>query len=181
VAQARLVAPEGQKIELETLESRGVSTLLVEGDALRLEQVMMNLLSNALIYAPHSPPIAVRLRRDGNEAVVEVQDAGPGIPERDLTRIFERFYQSTSTAERPSRRGLGLGLFIAHELVAAHGGHLEVASVTAPNQGHGTTFTIHLPLAPPDASASARQELPGQEPPGYPSGGRGLAKRLRIR
>jgi signal transduction histidine kinase len=116
----------------------------------------MNLLSNALTHAPHSR-VEVRLRREGDQVVVEVQDAGQGIPAADLTHIFERFYQSRSTAERPSRRGLGLGLYIAHELVAAHGGRLEVTSVTAPNQGHGTTFTLHLPLAPPDASEASHQ------------------------
>jgi two-component system CheB/CheR fusion protein len=177
VAQARMVAPEGQKI---VLESPGTSTLIVDGDALRLEQVIMNLLSNALTYAPHSPRIEVRLRREGDAALVQVEDAGPGIPAADLTHIFERFYQSTSTEERPSRRGLGLGLYIAHELVAAHGGRLEVASVMAPNRGHGTTFTIHLPLAPPDASEAPGQEPAGQEAPGHPSRGRGLGKRLRI-
>ena len=173
VAQARMAAPEGQKIEME---SRRAATLIVNGDALRLEQVIMNLLSNALTYAPRSPRIEVRLRREGNEVLVQVEDAGPGIPATDLTHIFERFYQSTSNAVRPSRRGLGLGLYIAHELVVAHGGRLEVTSVMAPNQGHGTTFTIRLPLAPPDAS-----EPPGQEPPDHPSGGRGLGKRLHIR
>jgi len=115
-----------------------------------LEQILMNLLSNAQIYAPHSPSIQVRLRRDRNEAVVEVRDEGQGIPAADLTHIFKRFYQGTTTEGRPSRRGLGLGLYIAHELVAAHGGRLEVSSVTAPSRGHGTTFTVRLPLAPHD-------------------------------
>ena len=153
VAQARMAAPEGQTIELE---SRERAHSFVEGDALRLEQVIMNLLSNAMTYAPHSPRIQVRLRREGNEAVVEVQDTGPGIPAADLPHIFERFYQSTSTEERPSRRGLGLGLYIAHELVAAHGGRLEVSSVMAPNQGHGTTFTD-----PPAACSAGRERASG--------------------
>jgi signal transduction histidine kinase len=77
-----------------------------------------------------------------------VRDYGAGIPTTDLPQIFSRFYQATRSEDRPSRRGLGLGLFIAHELVEAHGGSIEVASVEAPRAGQGTTFTIHLPLAP---------------------------------
>ena len=155
VEQTRMAAPEDQTIELESL---GKSTLIVDGDEMRLEQVFMNLLSNALTYAPHTL-IKVRLQREGDEAVTQVQDAGPGIPAVDLTHIFERFFQSASTAEGPSRRGLGLGLYIVHELVEAHGGRLDVSSVTAPNKERGTTFTVRLPLAPPDAS-----EHQGQEP-----------------
>ena len=172
VAQTRMTAPEGQKIELEHPKTE----LLVDGDALRLEQVLVNLLNNALTNAPHSPRLEVRLQRDGDEAVVYVQDSGPGVPAADLTHVFERFYQRAGTPERPSRRGLGLDLYIAHALVEAHGGRLEVSSVLAPHHGHGTTFTIRLPLALPDVS-----ERLGQEPPSNQSLGRGSATRLRIR
>lgn len=123
--------------------------LVVNGDAIRLEQVFMNLLTNAITYAPQSQRIDVRLRRVGDEAEVQVQDYGAGIPAADLPHLFSRFYQVMRTdGERPSRRGLGLGLYIAREVVVAHGGRIEVASIEEPRDGHGTTFTIHLLLAP---------------------------------
>jgi two-component system, chemotaxis family, CheB/CheR fusion protein len=163
VEAARVVAPPGQTIELEVADT---APLDVNADAVRLEQVLMNLLTNSITYAPRSPRITVRLHREGDEAVVQVRDEGPGIPAADLPHIFSRFYQIRSVDEQPSRRGLGLGLYIAHELVAAHGGRLEVASVMASSQGHGTTFTIRLPLAPSRASGRPDQGPPGREPPG---------------
>lgn len=122
--------------------------LVVEGDSMRLEQVLLNLLTNAITYAPQSERIDVSVQRSGNEAELRVQDYGPGIPAEALPRIFSRFYQVTSVNDRPSRRGLGLGLYIVSELVTAHAGRVEVTSVEAPADGHGTTFTIRLPLAP---------------------------------
>jgi two-component system CheB/CheR fusion protein len=118
--------------------------LLVHGDEGRLEQVLLNLLTNALTHAPDTERIAVRLRRDGGpdgQAEVEVQDDGPGIPAADLPHVFTRFYQ-VARSDRPPRSGLGLGLYIASELVAAHGGAIAVAS----EEGRGTTFTVRLPL-----------------------------------
>ena len=130
---------------------------LLGGNAVRLEQVLMNLLTNAITYAPHAERLVVGLRRDGGEAEVWVRDEGSGIAAAELPRIFARFYQVERSDERPSRRGLGLGLYIAHELVVAHGGRIEVASVEAPAKGHGTTFTIHLPLAPGGADERASE------------------------
>lgn len=124
----------------------------------------MNLLINAITYAPHSLRISARLQREGDEAVIQVRDEGPGIAAAHLPHVFDRFYQITDNEQRPARRGLGLGLFIAHELIEAHGGRLEVASVVAPAEGHGTTFTIWLPLAP-EAAADAHAEHPSQSPP----------------
>ncbi len=116
---------------------------LVEGDAARLEQVVLNLLTNAIKHASGSATIAVRLRRDvrAEQAVLEVQDYGRGIAEADLPRLFSRFYQ-VERPDRPSRGGLGLGLYLVQELVEAHGGTVAVASTV----GQSTTFTVRLPL-----------------------------------
>jgi two-component system CheB/CheR fusion protein len=146
VEAARMMST-GQTISLE----RPHAPLFVVGDAARLEQVLLNLLTNAITYAPGADRIDVRMERVGGEAEVRVRDHGAGIPAADLPRIFERFYQVARAADRPSRRGLGLGLFIAHELVEAHGGSIAVASVEGTRDGHGTTFTIHLPLAPEES------------------------------
>ncbi|HTD79544.1 MAG TPA: HAMP domain-containing sensor histidine kinase [Chloroflexota bacterium] len=115
--------------------------LWVWGDAGRLEQVLLNLLTNALKYTPPTTRIAVWLRRVGGEVALAVQDDGPGIAADQVPHLFARFYQVASP-ERGPRSGLGLGLFICHELVTAHGGRLEVQST----EGVGTTFTVWLPL-----------------------------------
>ncbi len=130
---------QGQAITLEAPEE----AVPVHGDALRLEQVVLNLLTNALTYAARSPTIAVQLRQDrtAGQAVLEVQDAGPGIAVADLPHLFSRFYQ-VERPDRPSRGGLGLGLYLVQQLVEAHGGTVGVTSTV----GHGTTFTVRLPL-----------------------------------
>jgi len=116
--------------------------LRIQGDATRLEQIIANLLTNAITYAPDTARIDVRLRRLDGEAVLQVQDYGPGIAAVDLPRLFSRFYQVTRDDHDPST-GLGLGLFIVQELVTAHGGAIEAAST----EGQGTTFTVRLPLS----------------------------------
>jgi two-component system, chemotaxis family, CheB/CheR fusion protein len=115
--------------------------LMVEGDANRLEQVLLNLLINAIKYAPNTQRIDVRLRRADGTVEIEVEDYGPGIPETDLPYLFTRFYQIRRDSAH-AQGGLGLGLFIAQQLVAAHGGTRTVRS----NEGSGTCFTIVLPL-----------------------------------
>jgi two-component system CheB/CheR fusion protein len=115
--------------------------LLVQGDAIRLEQIVFNLLMNAIFYAPNSPRIDVRLRQESSNNAVElqVQDYGPGIPSEKFAHLFTAFYQVEQSELR--ERGLGLGLFIASELVKAHGGTISVSSQVEV----GTTFTVMLP------------------------------------
>jgi len=134
---ARTLA-NGQQIALQ-LPLRKVC---VDGDPGRLEQVFLNLLTNAITYAPNSERIDVRLAVCEREAQVQVQDYGSGIKAADLPNLFTRFYQAGQGKEH-SGGGLGLGLFIANELVKAHDGRLEVFS----KEGEGSTFTVTLPLA----------------------------------
>ncbi len=115
--------------------------LLIAGDAVRLEQIITNLLTNARKYAPTSAQIRLRLRRQGQEAEMQVADTGPGIAPDALPHLFQRFYQATPET-RMGQQGLGLGLFLVNELVMAHQGRIAVHSVV----GEGTTFTIHFPL-----------------------------------
>jgi signal transduction histidine kinase len=112
--------------------------LTADGD--RLAQVFNNLLDNALQHTPAGGQVTLSAVAAGREVVVAVSDTGPGIPPADLGRIFERFYQVDKSRARPG--GVGLGLAISREIVAAHGGRLEVQSVV----GQGTTFTVRLPL-----------------------------------
>jgi len=115
--------------------------LTVQADDRRLEQVILNLLTNAINYAPTATRIDVRLCRAGDHAEIDIQDYGQGIPETELPHIFSRFYR-VERSEQMSSGGLGLGLYIAHQIVAAHSGTLNVHSVP----GEGTTFTVRLPL-----------------------------------
>jgi nitrogen-specific signal transduction histidine kinase/GAF domain-containing protein len=115
----------------------------VEGvwDALRLEQVLSNLLSNAARYSPPDSPIRMSVKSDERQAQVEVTDRGIGVPPEQLEHLFTPFFRA-SNAPAKSKGGLGLGLHIAHEIVRRHGGTLTVRSAL----GEGTTFTVVLPL-----------------------------------
>jgi signal transduction histidine kinase len=119
--------------------------LLVNGDAARLEQAVLNLLTNAITYAPGSARIDVHLFRvDGTStamAEIDVQDYGKGIAANDLPEVFARFYQVGKGNPLPAQ-GLGLGLYITRQIVEAHGGTISVEST----EGDGATFIIRLPL-----------------------------------
>ena len=133
------------------LEAGGAA---VSGDGRRLEQVLANLLDNALRFAPAGSEVSVRTRReDGGGAAVVVHNGGEPIPAADLPHIFDRFYQ----ADRARAGGghSGLGLAIAGELAQAHGGTIGVRSSAA----EGTAFTVRLPASiPPDANARTKEE-----------------------
>jgi excisionase family DNA binding protein len=114
--------------------------VLVNGDELRLEQVLHNLLANAVKYSPGGGRIGVVLTTEGDQVRVHVSDQGIGIPPHDLQNIFQRFYRSQN-AEAQQLSGMGIGLFVVHEIVALHGGRIGVRSVV----GQGSTFTVELP------------------------------------
>ncbi|RIK40927.1 MAG: hypothetical protein DCC55_13475 [Chloroflexi bacterium] len=115
----------------------------------RLAQALGNLLSNAINYTPASGAVTVSAGVTAQSAWITVRDTGPGITPEEQLHIFEPFYRGHT--QRSSLHGLGLGLAIARDLVAAHGGHLEIASTP----GAGSCFTIHLPLAAPDPAPHA--------------------------
>jgi PAS domain S-box-containing protein len=121
-----------------SMQIDGLQRLDGRWDRLRLEQVLSNLISNSIKYAA-TTPIVITLTRDQDDAVVMVQDKGPGIPQADLARIFERFERAASERHYG---GLGLGLYVARQIVEAHGG-----SIVAGNRpGGGACFTVRLPL-----------------------------------
>ena len=128
--------------------------LVVEGrtgkkiyaDRDRLEQVVINLISNAIKYSPRSKKVLIKLECDETSVMVHVKDYGIGIPKSDQSKIFERFYR----VERPLHEGasgFGLGLYIAREVAKAHNGRIDVTSTA----NDGSSFTIRLP----------REALPG--------------------
>lgn len=110
----------------------------VSGDARRLQQVVMNLISNAVRHGGSPNGFDVRLRRENTSALLEVVDYGPGIDAEDRARIFERFYQSDAN----SGQGLGVGLYLVHAIVAAHDGTVEAL----PSEPTGTTLAVRLPI-----------------------------------
>ncbi len=164
-AETAQALPGGHTIHL----ALGAAPLWVRGDAGRLEQVLVNLLTNAATHAPSARAIDVRLRRVGAEAALEVQDYGRGIAAAQVPHLFTRFYQ-VARADRPAQGGLGLGLFICQELIAAHGGHITVAST----EGEGTTFTVWVPLLEGGRRTPPRATCPPW-PPGH--GARGTNTR----
>ena len=110
----------------------------------RLDQLVWNLVENALRYTPSGGGVELELARHGSEAVLRVSDTGVGIPEEHLPRIFERFYRVDKARSRRNG-GTGLGLAIVKSVVEAHGGRAGVSSSAAPGPGQGTSFTIWLP------------------------------------
>jgi two-component system OmpR family sensor kinase len=115
--------------------------VVVDGDELRLRQIVDNLLTNIRIHTPEGTRARVTLRIDNGQAVLEVRDNGPGIPAEHATHVFERFYRADASRSREAG-GSGLGLAIVASTIHAHGGsvHLETAV------GTGAVFRVHLPL-----------------------------------
>ncbi|HET6898301.1 MAG TPA: ATP-binding protein, partial [Vicinamibacteria bacterium] len=114
----------------------------IAADPDRLQQVVWNLVSNAVKFTPQGGRIEVRLRKEGSCLRLSVTDNGKGIEPEFLPHVFERFRQADSSSTRP-HGGLGLGLAIVRHLVELHGGSVDVASA---GEGKGATFTVHLPL-----------------------------------
>ena len=121
------------------------ATLPVYADHRRLEQALVNLLSNAVRFSPDGGRITVSIDRDGGSARLAVRDEGPGIPEADQARLFERFFVGR-TDRGAARDGVGLGLPTALAIAQAHGGRIEVDSTP----GHGSTFRLVVPVDGPD-------------------------------
>jgi two-component system OmpR family sensor kinase len=123
----------------------------VSGDAERLRQVLDNLLANVRAHTPAGTRTVVRVAADGDAAVLEVSDDGPGLSAEEAARVFERFYRADPSRSRQSG-GAGLGLSIVAAIVGVHGGTV----VASPRPGGGTTFTIRLPLPPVPAAGVDR-------------------------
>jgi signal transduction histidine kinase len=145
VALVRRVV-EQQKVQTAypiTLETKQ-EEIEVTCDEARLEQVLTNLINNAIKYSPPGKPIAVGIDRNSQEVVISVRDNGVGVSEEDQSHIFERFYRAHSH-ENASIEGLGLGLYIAHEIIIQEGGRMWLES----KPDKGSSFYFSLPLSAP--------------------------------
>jgi two-component system CheB/CheR fusion protein len=137
---------EEQKVQTAhpiTLETKQ-DEIEVTCDEARLEQVVNNLINNALKYSPPGKPIAVGIKHNSQEVVISVRDKGIGVSEEDQPHIFERFYRVHSD-ENTSIEGLGLGLYIAHEIIIQEGGRMWLES----KPDKGSSFYFSLPLSEP--------------------------------
>jgi signal transduction histidine kinase len=135
-----VVNREPQPILAENTTS--TSSIIIQGDELRLEQVLSNLVGNAIKYSPDGGPITLSVRTDGEYVELSVEDQGIGIPIKEQARLTERFYRAENAVES-NTQGLGLGLYLVHSLVTMHGGHMTIKSEGVP--GKGSAFTIELP------------------------------------
>jgi signal transduction histidine kinase len=147
VSEARELA-HGQELIVEA-----AGPVLGDWDAVRIERAVDNLIGNAIKYNREHGKVRVRVGTEdtpaGRVATVAVSDEGIGIPETDRARIFDRFTRGANVAGRIS--GSGVGLAIVRQVVAQHGGSVDVVST----EGHGSTFTMRLPIAPTAATVAA--------------------------
>jgi heavy metal sensor kinase len=135
--QMRLLAEE----KLILFRSNVATNIYVEGDRSRLQQVIVNLVANAIKYTQGGGEVEVNVRADRGTAVLEVSDNGVGISAHALGHVFERFYRADKARSRNSG-GAGLGLAIVKAICTAHGAEIKVSS----EEGHGSRFTVELPL-----------------------------------
>jgi signal transduction histidine kinase len=138
---AEVVANFQYTVTSHTVVQNGKLKARVFADNARINQVLVNLISNAIKYSPDADKVIVNLTKTKDKITVSVQDFGMGIPKEEQSRIYERFFRAKGKKEGKIP-GLGLGLFISSEVVKQHGGNLWVDS----KEGKGSTFYFTLPL-----------------------------------
>lgn len=141
--EMRLLAEE-KSINLRT---HAAASVQVEGDRTRLQQVIVNLIDNAIKYTQEGGTVEIRAGKEGNIAVLDVSDNGPGIPPQALPHVFERFYRADK-ARSGASGGTGLGLSIVKAICTAHDAEVKVSS----GEGRGSSFRVELPLLTVPAS-----------------------------
>ena len=137
-----LLFVNGQQVPILTDKKIAAAPIIVQGDEHRLEQVINNLISNAVKYSPEGGPVIVSLEQADNEIELAIEDHGIGVPVEEQSRLTERFYRAEN-AQTTTSKGLGIGLYLVNSLVKQHGGNLMVKSDGVP--GKGSRFSITLP------------------------------------
>jgi signal transduction histidine kinase len=151
--------------DIETLSTRHRfelqcpdEAIWILGDNLRLEQVLYNLLGNAMRYSPHGGLIVASITAEADTVCAEVRDQGIGVPAEDLPHLFQRFYRASNVSAN-NISGVGIGLYVVQEIVKMHGGNVTVAS----EEREGSTFTIRLPRIPVPLGAASEQSAAALE------------------
>jgi len=157
----RVIAQVQQSTDRHRLTlSTSHSPLLAHLDGGRIEQVLANLLTNAIKYSPAGGPVEVTLRAEieRQEALISIRDQGIGIPQAEQAHLFGRFVRATN-GQAYGISGTGLGLYLCRELVEQHGGHIWFESI----EGAGSTFSIRLPLLQDTYPQSKAERSPSPE------------------
>jgi signal transduction histidine kinase len=150
---------QARSIEVESFLDPVAGPVCADPD--RVQQVVWNLLGNAVKFTPNGGRVSIELRREGDDVAIRVSDTGQGIAPEFLPRVFDRFLQADAAPAR-HHGGLGLGLAITHQLMELHGGTIEVESQGV---GRGATFTVRFPLAHGDDT----RRLPAPRPDRFAS------------
>jgi len=153
--QSLAPAARAQRLDVAVFADHDVR---VEGDPVRLEQIVTNVVNNAIKYTPPGGRVTIEVRRDGGRALVAVRDTGAGIAPEMLPNIFNLFAQAQDTLDR-AQGGMGIGLTLVRNLATLHGGAVEASSE---GLGRGSEFRIFLPLAAGEPAAAPG--APGEEP-----------------
>ncbi len=158
----QLLVEVAERMQLSTtqhtisVDLKGTAENPVDADRDHLEQVLDNLVSNAIKFSPEGGTIMLRVREQGDTVVVSIKDPGVGIPGDQLDAVFGLFYQAEDPVSRRTG-GMGLGLYISKEIISRHGGQIWAES----EPGAGSTFNFSLPRKPaPKAAAPPVQRRP---------------------
>jgi signal transduction histidine kinase len=158
VYETALMLGEPGEVNVDMPQAEAIT---VQGDRMRLRQLFMNLVENAIKYTPKGGNVVLSLRREGDVALFAVRDSGIGIAAADLPHIFERFWRADRARSRVAERGgNGLGLAICQWIAQAHGGALTVQS----RLHRGSTFTASIPIAAPSLAVEPEIDAPSAEP-----------------
>jgi PAS domain S-box-containing protein len=166
-AAIETVTPAAQAKNIALVVDHLEPALTITADADRVQQIVWNVLSNAVKFTPKGGTVTVRAFREGSDISISVRDSGEGIERDALPFVFEAFHQADASTTR-RHGGLGLGLAIVKQLVSAHGGTVEALSE---GRGKGATFVVHLPArsAIPAIRRAARAESASDAPPSKPA------------
>jgi signal transduction histidine kinase/CHASE3 domain sensor protein len=161
-AAAEVIRPSAAAGGLDFQVSCPDHDLMIDGDPEQLDRVLVNLLSNAVKYTPSGGSVALEMKKAGDSVVTTITDTGIGIPEKDQSSMFTRFFRASNAVEA-AIPGSGLGLSISATIVAHHGGDLSVESA----HNRGTTVTVRIPLrgSAHAAGLAHREDLPGPAVP----------------
>lgn len=132
---------------------KGPTDISIRADKHRIEQVMLNFLSNAIKYSPGAERVLIRLSKEDGFLKIAITDFGIGVPADKIRYIFDRFFRVQESSQKFS--GLGLGLYISSEIVKRHGGHIGVDSI----EGQGSTFWFTLPINSQEAVPEINKQL----------------------